>query len=119
MSYISFLMARQPLLDQRRLPVEASRSHSDTQHWVGFLWTSDRFVAETSKWQYNTHMRYSCSVGIGTCSPSNRAAVDAHVRLRGRKIGNILCYINIFCVNKTCQFSLYLYFQSAINTNSS
>jgi hypothetical protein len=27
---------------------EASRSHSDTPHSVGLLWTSDRPVAETS-----------------------------------------------------------------------
>jgi hypothetical protein len=48
MSYVSFLMARQPLLGQGRLRVEALRSYSDTQHSVGLLWTSDRFVAETS-----------------------------------------------------------------------
>jgi len=32
----------------------ASRSHSDTPHWVGLLWTSDQPVAETSTWQYTT-----------------------------------------------------------------
>jgi len=48
MSYVSFLMAGQPLLGQGRLCVEALRSHPDTEHSVGLLWTSDRFVAETS-----------------------------------------------------------------------
>ena len=57
MCYISILMARQPLSGQRRLLVEASRSHSDTPHSVGLLWTSDRFVVETSTWQHNTHSR--------------------------------------------------------------
>jgi len=92
MSYISFLMARQPLLGQRRLPVEASRSHSDTQHCVGLLWTSDRFVAETSTWKHNTHRRHSCSFGIRTHNSNNPAAVDAHVRMSGRWIDNILFY---------------------------
>ena len=30
------------------LTFEASRSHSDTQHSVGLLWTSDQLVIETS-----------------------------------------------------------------------
>ena len=40
--------AQKPLLGQDLLNIEASRSHSDTQHQVGLLWTSDRPVAETS-----------------------------------------------------------------------
>jgi hypothetical protein len=43
-----FPMAQQPLVDQGLLIVEASRSHSDTPHSVGLLWTSDRSDAETS-----------------------------------------------------------------------
>ena len=41
-----------PWLDSSSGPnlvVEVSKSHSDTTHSVGFLWTSDRLVAETSK----------------------------------------------------------------------
>jgi len=34
-------MAGQPLVCQGLLTVEASRSHSDTPHSVGHLWTSD------------------------------------------------------------------------------
>jgi hypothetical protein len=41
-------MALQPLMGQGLLIIEASRSHSDTPHSVGLLWTSDRPVAETS-----------------------------------------------------------------------
>jgi hypothetical protein len=41
-------MAQQPPLGQGVLIVKASRSHSDTPHSVGLLWTSDQPVAETS-----------------------------------------------------------------------
>jgi hypothetical protein len=41
-------MAQQPLVEQILLIIEASRSHSDTQHLVGLLWTSDQLVADTS-----------------------------------------------------------------------
>jgi hypothetical protein len=43
-----FFVARQPLVGQGLLNVEASRSHPDTPHLVGLLWTSDQSVAETS-----------------------------------------------------------------------
>ena len=46
---IPFLpMAQQPLLGQGLLIIEASRSHSDTPHSVGLLWTSDQPDKETS-----------------------------------------------------------------------
>jgi len=41
-------MAQQLLLGQGILNIEAPRSHSDTPHSVGLLWTSDQSVAETS-----------------------------------------------------------------------
>ena len=47
-------MVRQPLVGQGLLPVEVSRSHSDTPHAVGLLWAGDRPVAETSTWQHTT-----------------------------------------------------------------
>jgi hypothetical protein len=48
--FIFFIsMAQQPLMGQRILIIEASRSHTlDTPHSVGLLWTSDQLVAETS-----------------------------------------------------------------------
>jgi len=42
---------------QGLLIIEASRSHSDTPHAVGLLWTSDQVVAETSTWQHTTLTR--------------------------------------------------------------
>ena len=46
--YVFFTMSQQPPVDQGLLIVEYSRSHSDTPHSVGLLWTSDQPVAETS-----------------------------------------------------------------------
>jgi hypothetical protein len=43
-----FPMAQQPLVGQGLLIIQASRSHSDTTHSVGLLWTSDQPDAETS-----------------------------------------------------------------------
>jgi hypothetical protein len=46
--YLPISMVQQPLVSQGLLIIEASRSHTDTPHSVGFLWTSDQPVAETS-----------------------------------------------------------------------
>jgi hypothetical protein len=47
-------MSQHPLVGQG-LIIEASRSHSETPHLVGFLWTNDRPDAETSTLTtYNT-----------------------------------------------------------------
>jgi hypothetical protein len=43
-----FPMAQQPPVGQGLLIIEASRSHLDTPHSVGLLWTSDQPDAETS-----------------------------------------------------------------------
>jgi len=47
-------MARQPLVGQGLLIIEASRSHSDTPHSVGLVWTKDQPIAENSTWQHTT-----------------------------------------------------------------
>jgi hypothetical protein len=49
-----FSMAQQPLGGLDLLIIEASRSHSDTLHSVGLLWTSDQSNAGTSTWQHTT-----------------------------------------------------------------
>jgi len=41
-------MTQQVLVDQDLLIIEVPRSHSDTPHSVGLLWTSDHSDAETS-----------------------------------------------------------------------
>jgi hypothetical protein len=47
-------VAQQPLGGLGLLIIETSRSHSDTQHTVGLLWTSDQPDAGTSTWQHTT-----------------------------------------------------------------
>ena len=76
-----FSVTRQPLLDLGFLVIEVSRSHSDTPHSVGILWTSDQPVAETSNWQHTalkTHIIARRS--IRTRDPSNRSAADPYLR---------------------------------------
>jgi len=53
----------QPLVGQGLLIIDTSRSHSDTPHSVGFLWTSDQPDAETST--YNTHKRQTYLLPAG------------------------------------------------------
>jgi len=61
---------------------EVSRSHSDTPHTVGLLWTSHQPVAETSTRQHTTFIRerHSCSGGIQIRNPSKKAAAHPHLR---------------------------------------
>jgi len=66
------------------LIVEDSRSHSDTPHLVGLLWTSDSLIAETSTWQYTTHTtgRHACLRRDSNPNSSKRAAADPRLRPR-------------------------------------
>jgi hypothetical protein len=52
-----FLFLGVSALVGRCLPYEVRRSHSDTPHSVGLVWTSHRPVAETSTWQNTTLTR--------------------------------------------------------------
>ena len=49
-------IAQQPPVSQGLLIVEASRSHSDTPHSLGLLWTSDHLDILT---KHNTHEGYN------------------------------------------------------------
>ena len=62
-------MARQYPLDQGLHIIETSQSHSDTQHAVGLLCTSDQPDAAAA------HYTHSANGRIRSRSPSNRAAV--------------------------------------------
>jgi len=79
-----------PLVGQGLLVIEASRWHSDKRHTTGLLWTSDQLDAETS-WPDNTQHSQETDIhslgGIRTHDPSNRAATDPHVGLRGHRDG--------------------------------
>ena len=51
-----FLMAQHTVVGQCLFIIDASRSHTDTPHCVGLLWTSDQPDAESSdNTQCNTH----------------------------------------------------------------
>jgi len=64
------------------LLLEASRSHSDTPHSVGLLWTND----QTSTWQHKRLTRDIHAPGvIRTRNPGKRAAADLHLRPRGHR----------------------------------
>jgi hypothetical protein len=49
-----FPMAQQPPVGQGFLIIEASRSHSDSPHSVGLLYTSDQTVVGNSTWRHTT-----------------------------------------------------------------
>jgi len=68
-----FFTARQPLIGQGFLIVEALRSHSDTPHSVGLLWTSDQLVAEADTYTtHNKHKRGTSTNSIALGGTRNR-----------------------------------------------
>jgi len=68
-------MMRRPLVGQGLLIIQASRSHSDTPHSIGLLWTSDQPDSETSSGQHTTLETDNRAPGkIRTRNPSKRAA---------------------------------------------
>ena len=58
----SFLYGATAMSGQGTLLHEVARSHSDTPHSVGLLWTSDQPVAETSTGPYTTITRNNTKV---------------------------------------------------------
>ena len=71
-------------MGQALLIIEVSRSHSDTPHSLGLLWTSDRPDAETSTWKHKTLTRERYDPGrIRTRNPSKRAPSTPSIRPRG------------------------------------
>jgi len=80
-----FSVVQQSLVGQGFLIIEASRSHSDTPHPVGLLWTSDQPDAENSTWQHITFTRdrQHASGRIRTRNPSKRAAAGWHLKTGG------------------------------------
>jgi hypothetical protein len=82
--YFFFTTAQQPLVVQGLPIIKGSKSHSDTPHSVGLLWTSDQPDAETSTWQHTTQQTdFHALGGIRTPNPSKRAAAVPRLRPRG------------------------------------
>ena len=85
-------LAQQPLVGHGLLIIEVSRSHSDTPHSVGLLWTSDQLHAETSTWQQTLQSQekeiYTIG-GIRTLNPSKRTAANPRLN-RNRRWHEVL-----------------------------
>ena len=73
-------MATQPLVGQGPLITQSSRSHSDSPHSAGLLWTIYQPNAE----RHNNQERQTPNAhgGIRTRNPSKRAAADPRLRRR-------------------------------------
>jgi len=81
-----FPVQQQALAGQDLLTVEASRSHSDTPHSVGLLWTSDQPHSKTSTWLNTTLTMDKTSMhrsGIRTRNPRKQVTVDPRLSPRG------------------------------------
>jgi hypothetical protein len=82
-------MAQQPPVGQGLLITEDSRSHSDTPHSVGLLWTSDQLVAETSDNTQQSQDRHPFPCRIRTHNSSQRAAADPRLYRAATGTGKI------------------------------
>jgi hypothetical protein len=83
---------------QGLLIIEASRSHWDTPHPVGLLWTSDQPVTGTSTWQHtaltrNRHPRLLRA--SNPPSPSKKTSANRRLRTRGHWERRFLLYLVI------------------------
>jgi hypothetical protein len=103
-------MAQQPLVGQGLLVIEASRSHLDTPHSVGLLWTGDQTDAETSTWQHtNTHKRQISMppVGFEPTIPASEQpkthALDRGVTAIGGANGDDYKYLFVSCCRSELQ----------------
>ena len=74
-------MAQQTLLGQDLLIIEASRPHSDTQHPVGLLWTSDQPHTDLYLTTHNTLTRQT---------PMHRAAFEPAIPVSERPQTHVL-----------------------------
>jgi hypothetical protein len=86
----------------------SSLDHTQTPQSIGFLWTRDRLVAETSTWQHK-HLQDTnihATGGTRAHDPSKRSAADLRLRPRGhwdrlRKLHDAKKYIKLTWRNET------------------
>jgi len=80
-------MVRRPPVGQGLLITEDSRSHSDTPHSVGLLWTSDQPLQRPlpHNTQHSQATDIHVSSGIRTHNPSKRASADPRLRPRDNR----------------------------------
>jgi len=73
MKLIFFYMAQQPPVGQALLIIEVSRSHSETPHSVGRLWTNDQHDAEKNI-RHSQETDILAVGGIRTRNPQKQTA---------------------------------------------
>jgi hypothetical protein len=78
--FVYFSMAQLPLVGKGPY-FEASRSHSDTSHSVGLLWTNDQPDAETSTWKHTTQTRQTSMPPAESERPQTHALDRAAIRI--------------------------------------
>jgi hypothetical protein len=93
----SFLHGAEPLVGPDLSMIEASRSHSDTPHSVGPLWTSDQPDAETSTWQ-NTTLTTDINAS-GGLSTHNLRSERLKIHALDRAVTGVGTYIPIPDIN--------------------
>jgi len=100
-------MAEQPVVGQGFLIIEALRSHSDTPHSVGLLWTSDQPVSETSTWQHTTPHKTQTSIFPAWFEPT----ISAGERLQTHGVDLSRSYASYY---SSCAFLGYISLHSPI-----
>jgi hypothetical protein len=109
-----FFMVQQPPVGQGLLIIEASRSHSDTPHSVGLLWTSDQPDAEASTYTTNIHTISR----IRTLNPNSKGAADLRLGQHRHRDWRITClfhqmprFIKVYLdsVSISCHISLIVH----------
>jgi len=77
-----FPTAQQTPMCQGLLIIKVPRSHTDTPHSVGLLWTSYQPDTGNSTWQHTTltRERHPCPGGIQTHNTCHRTAAGPHLR---------------------------------------
>jgi hypothetical protein len=88
-------MAQEPLVDQGLPIIEASRSHSNTPHSAGLLWTSDQLVEDNAQHTQETVIHAPPPPGTRTHNPSKGTAADPRHRPRAIEIGKFTEYLTI------------------------
>jgi hypothetical protein len=97
-SYVYYVMQQQPLMGQGLLIFEASRSHSDTRHSIGLLWTSGGPSQRPlpGNTQHSQERDLQALNGVRNRNPSKRATVDPRLREHGHRTQlSCLVYRNV------------------------
>jgi len=78
--FFFWLMAQQSPVGQGLLNIEALRSHPDTPHSVGLLWTKETLPENT---QLSQETDIHAAGGIRRQNPSKKGVADPRIRPRG------------------------------------